>query len=76
MRPDALVVSWRRASQEWRMTLEMLWAMTSSRYFVARRDIGRESSSSCSKLPSNIRRLYLRAYEKTMLFWHLSEWLE
>ena len=76
MRLDALVVSSRRVSREWRRALEMLWAMTSSRYFVARRGIGRESSSSCSKLSSAIRRLYLTACEKIMHSLHLSEWLE
>ena len=61
MGPDALVVSWRRVSRKRRRALEMLWAMTSSGYFLARRDIARESGSSCSKLSSAIRRLYLRA---------------
>ena len=70
MGPDALVVSWRRVSRERRRVWEMLWAMTSSWYFVARRDIARESSSSCSKLPSTIRRLYLRAFEKAILSLH------
>ena len=54
----------------------MLWAMTSSGYFLARRDIARISSSFCSKLSSAIRRLYLRACEKAMFSLHLSEWFE
>ena len=54
----------------------MYWVMISSRYFLARRDIVRESSSFCSKLSSAVRRLYLRSCEKTMLSFHLSEWLE
>ena len=54
----------------------MLWAMKSSEYFLARRGIARESVSSCSKLSSAIRRFYLRAYGKTILSSHLSEWLE
>ena len=76
MGPDALVVSWRRVSRERRRALKMLSAMTSSGYFLARRDIARESSSSCSKLSSAIRRLYLRACEKIILSLHFSEWLE
>ena len=56
--------------------LEMFWVMTSSGYFLQSRDIARESSSSCSKLSSAIRRLYLRACKKTILSLHLSEWLE
>ena len=47
-----------------------------SGYFLTRSDIARESSSSCSKLSSAIRRLYLRACEKTILSLQLSEWLE
>ena len=54
----------------------MLQVITSNRYFLARRDIVRESSSFCSMLSSARRRLYLRACEKTMLSLHLSEWLE
>ena len=54
----------------------MLWVITSNGYFLARRDIVRESSSFCSTLSSAMRRLYLRACEKTMLSLHLSEWLE
>ena len=54
----------------------MLQVITSNRYFLARRDIVRESSSFCSTLSSAMRRLYLRACEKTMLSLHLSEWLE
>ena len=76
MGPDALVVSWKRVSRERRRALEMLWAMTSSGYFLTRSDIARESSSSCSKLSSAIRRLYLRACEKTILSLQLSECLE
>ena len=73
MGPDALVVSWRRMSPGRSSALEMLWVMTSSGYFLARRDIVRESSSLCSKLSSAIRRLHLRAFEKTILSLHLSE---
>ena len=76
MGSDALVVSWRRVSQERRRALEMLWAMTSSGYFLARRIIVMESSSFCSKLSSAIRRLYLRACDKTILSLQLSEWLD
>ena len=54
----------------------MLRVITSNGYFLARRDIVRESSSFCSTLSSAMRRLYLRACEKTMLSLHLSEWLE
>ena len=50
--------------------------ITSKRYCLARRDIVRESSSFCIMLSSALRRLYLRACEKTMLSLHLSEWLE
>ena len=45
----------------------------SSAYFLAMRDIARESSSLCSNLSSTTRRLYLRACEKTMFSLHLSE---
>ena len=45
-------------------------------YFLARRDTARESSFFCSMASSAMRRLYLRACEKTMLSLHLSEWLE
>ena len=44
----------------------------SNEYFLARRDIARESSSFCSKLSSAMRRLSLRACEKTMSSLHLS----
>ena len=54
----------------------MLRVITSNWYILARRDIVRESSSFCSTLSSAMRRLYLRACEKTMLSLHLSEWLE
>ena len=54
----------------------MLRVMTSRGYFLARRSIVRESSSFCSMLSSAMRRLYLRACEKTMLSLHLCEWLE
>ena len=53
----------------------MFREITSNGYFLARRDIVRESSSFCSTLSSAMRRLYLRACEKTMLSLHLSEWL-
>ena len=45
-------------------------------YFLAGRHIVRESSSFCSASSSAMRRLYLRAYEKTVLSLHLSECLE
>ena len=54
----------------------MLRVMTSKGYFLARRDIVRESSSFCRMLSSAMRRLSLRACEKTILSLHLSEWLE
>ena len=54
----------------------MLQLITSNGYFLARRNIARESSSCCSTLLSAMRRLYLRACKKTMLSLHLSEWLE
>ena len=67
---------WRRVSREWRRALEMLRVMISKGYCLVRRDIARESSSFCSRVSSVMRRLYLRACEKTMLSLHLSEWLE
>ena len=54
----------------------MLRVMTSKGYFLARRDIVKELSSFCSMVSSEMRRLYLRACEKTMLSLHLSEGLE
>ena len=54
----------------------MLRVITSNGHFLAWRDIVRESSSFCSTLSSAMRRLYLRACEKTMFSLHLSEWLE
>ena len=54
----------------------MLRVMTSKGYFLARRDIVKEFSSFCRMLSSAMRRLSLRACEKTMLSLHLSEWLE
>ena len=53
----------------------MLRVMTSKEYFLARRDIVRESSSFSSMLSSAMRRLYLRACEK-MLALYLREWME
>ena len=50
--------------------------ITSNGYFLARRDIVRESSSFCSALSSAMRKLYLRICEKTMLSLHLNERLE
>ena len=50
--------------------------MTSKGYFLARRDIVRELGSFCSMVSSEMKRLYLRACEKTVLSLHLSEWLE
>ena len=73
---DALGVLQRRVSREWRRALEMLPVMISKGYFLARRDTVRESSSFCSMASSAMRRLYLKACEKTMLSLHLSEWLE
>ena len=54
----------------------MLQVMISKGYCLARRDTVRESSSFCSKASSAMRRLYMRACEKTMRSLHLSEWLE
>ena len=54
----------------------ILRVITSNEYFLARRDVVRESISFCSTLSSAMRRLYLRACEKRMLSLHLSEWLE
>ena len=54
----------------------MLREMTSRGYFLARRDTVRKIEFFCSMLPSAMRRLYLRACEKTMLSLHLSEWLK
>ena len=54
----------------------MLCIMISKRYFLVKRDTIRESSCFCSMMSSTMRRLYLRACEKTMLSLHLSEWLE
>ena len=54
----------------------MLQVMFSKRYCLASRDTARESCSLCSRVSSAMRRLYLRACEKTMLSLHLSEWLE
>ena len=51
-------------------------SMTSRGYFLTRRDIVREPSSFCSMLSSAMRRLYLKACEKTILSLHLSGWLE
>ena len=50
--------------------------MISKGYFLVRRDTARESSSFLSTVSSAMRRLYLRACEKTMLSLHLREWLE
>ena len=44
--------------------------------FLTRKDVVREPSSFCSMLSSAMRRLYLKAFEKTMLSLHLSGWLE
>lgn len=43
---------------------------------MSRRDTVRESNSFCSRVSSAMRRLYLRAFKKTMPSLHLSEWLE
>ena len=63
-------------SREWGRALEKMRVLSSKGYFLARRDTVRESSSFCSIASSAMRRLYLRACEKTMLSLHLSEWLE
>ena len=57
---DSFRVLQRRVLQEWRRALEMMRLMTSKGYFLARRDIVRESSSVCSMLSSAMRKLYLR----------------
>ena len=54
----------------------MLRVMISKGHFLARRDPARESSSFYSMVSSAMKRLYLRACEKTMLSLHLHEWLE
>ena len=54
----------------------MLRVMICKGYFLARRDPARESSSLYSMVSSAMRRLYLRACEKTMLPLHLYEWLK
>ena len=64
---DAPGIWWRRVSQEWRKALEMLRVMISKGYFLEKRDTVRESSSFCSMVSSAMRRLYLRACEKTIL---------
>ena len=63
----ALGELWRRVLQEWWRALEMLQVMFSKRYCLASRDTARESCSFCSRVSSAMRRLYLRACEKTML---------
>ena len=50
--------------------------MISKGYFPVRRDTVKESSSFCSVMSSVMRRLYLRACDKTRHSLHLSEWLE
>ena len=52
----------------------MLGVMISKGYCLVRSDSARELSSFCSRVPSAIRRLYLR--ENTVLSLHLSKWLE
>ena len=54
----------------------MLRLMIYKGYFLARRDAVRESSSFCSLVSSTMRKLYLRASEKTVLSLHFSECLE
>ena len=73
---DARRVLSRRMAREWRRALKMLRVIISKGYFLARRDTVRESSSFCSSVSSAMRRLNLRACEKTMLSLHLSEWSE
>ena len=46
----------------------MLRVKTPTGYFLTRRDIVRKLSSFCSTLSSAMRRLYLRACAKTILF--------
>ena len=53
----------------------MLRGMISKGECLARRDNARELSSFSSRVSSAMKRLYLRACEKTMLSLHLSEWL-
>ena len=67
---------WRKVPWEWRRALEMLRVMISKGYCLARRDTARELSFFRSRASSALRRLCLRACEKTMLSLHLSEWLE
>ena len=43
---------------------------------MSRRDTVRKSNSFCRRVSSAMRRLYLRAFKKTILSLHLSEWLE
>ena len=50
--------------------------MISNMYFLASRDIVRESSFFYYKLSSAMKRLFLRNSEKEMLSLHLSEWLK
>ena len=45
-------------------------------YCMSRRDTVRESNAFCSRVSSAMRRLYLRAFKKTMLSLYLSGWLE
>ena len=73
---DPLGVLWRSVSRELRRALEMLRVIISKGYFLARRDIVRESISFCNVVSSAIRRLYLRVCEKIMFSLHLSERLE
>ena len=54
----------------------MLRVMISKGYSLAGRDPARKWSSFYSMVSSVMRRLYLRACEKTMLSLHLHEWLE
>ena len=54
----------------------MFRVIISKGFFLARRDTVRESSCFCSMASSAKRRLYLKAWEKTMLSLHLSERLE
>ena len=56
--------------------LEMLLVTMYNGYFLASRDITRQSSSFCNKWSSTMRRLHLGACENTRLSLNLSEWLE
>ena len=64
-------MSWER-----RRAFEMSWVINYKGYCMSRRDTVRKSNSFCSRASSAMRRFYLRAFKKTILSLHLSEWLE